>query len=85
MDIEKSLIIIDDEATLLHLLQDYLEQYGLKVFVYENIPDLEKDLRKKNACFSLDCLMPGFWNRCAEKDKDDRPEDPCYHDDWICR
>lgn len=59
MDIEKSLIIIDDEAMLLHLLQDYLEQYGLKVFIYENIPDLEKELgEKKPHAILLDILMP---------------------------
>jgi len=59
MNIEKSLIIIDDETTLLQLLQDYLEQYGLKVFVYEHIPNLESELKeKKPHAILLDILMP---------------------------
>lgn len=59
MNIEKSLIIIDDEATLLQLLQDYLEQHNLRAFVYENVPDIENELKvKKPHAVLLDIIMP---------------------------
>ena len=59
MDEEKRLIIIDDEVSVLDLLQDQLEPYGLTVFTYESIPDLEKEFREKqpNAVL-LDIVMP---------------------------
>ncbi len=59
MNSEKSLIIIDDEKSLLFVLQDYLEECGLKVFTYESIPDLESELKQKNPhAVLLDILMP---------------------------
>jgi diguanylate cyclase (GGDEF)-like protein len=59
MEIEKSLIIIDDETSLLLVLQEYLELNGLKVFTYEAIPDLENELKeKKPQAILLDILMP---------------------------
>ena len=59
MNIEKSLIIIDDETSLLLVLQEYLEQHGLKVFTYEAIPDLENELKEKEPhAILLDILMP---------------------------
>lgn len=59
MNQEKRLFIIDDETTLLVLLQDYLEQFDLKVFVYEAIPDLENELKEKAPqAILLDIFMP---------------------------
>jgi two-component system, cell cycle response regulator len=59
MNIEKTLIIIDDETILLHVLQEYLEQHGLRVFTYEAIPDLENELKEKEPhAVLLDILMP---------------------------
>lgn len=56
---ERSLIIIDDETSLLILLREYLEEFGLKVFTYESIPDLENVLREKAPhAILLDILMP---------------------------
>ncbi|HEX2966316.1 MAG TPA: response regulator [Syntrophorhabdaceae bacterium] len=41
------------------LLQDYLEECGLKVFTYESIPDLENELKEKEPhAVLLDILMP---------------------------
>jgi two-component system, cell cycle response regulator len=59
MNIEKTLIIIDDETSLLSVLQEYLEQQGLRVFTYETIPDLENELKEKEPqAVLLDILMP---------------------------
>ena len=59
MNVERSLIIIDDEASLLALLREYLEEFGLKVFTYESIPDLESELKEKGPhAILLDILMP---------------------------
>lgn len=59
MNTEKSLIIINNEASLLLLLQEYLERFGLTVFTYESIPDLESEMREKGPCaILLDVLMP---------------------------
>jgi two-component system cell cycle response regulator len=59
MNIEKSLIIIDDETSLLFVLKEYLEQRGLQVFTYEAIPDLENELKEKEPhAVLLDILMP---------------------------
>ena len=59
MNAERSLIIIDDETSLLILLRDYLEEFGLKVFTYESMPDLESVLREKVPhAILLDILMP---------------------------
>ena len=59
VDTEKRLMIIDDETSLLLFLQEYLEQYGLKVFTYEEIPDLENELKKKKPhAILLDIIMP---------------------------
>jgi two-component system, cell cycle response regulator len=59
VNIQKCLIIIDDEADLLIILQEYFEQCGLKVFVYETIPDLENELKEKEPqAVLLDILMP---------------------------
>jgi diguanylate cyclase (GGDEF)-like protein len=59
MNTEKSLLIIDDETALLIVLQEYLEQQGLKVFTYEAIPDLDNELREKEPhAILLDILIP---------------------------
>ncbi len=59
MNTEKSLFIIDDERALLNVLQEYLEQHGLRVFAYEAIPDLESELEEKEPhAILLDILMP---------------------------
>jgi diguanylate cyclase (GGDEF)-like protein len=59
MNIEKTLLIIDDETALLIVLQEYLEQHGLRVFTYEAIPDLENELTEKEPhAILLDILIP---------------------------
>jgi two-component system cell cycle response regulator len=59
MNIEKTLLIIDDETALLSVLQEYLEQSGLRVFTYEAIPDLENELKEKEPqAILLDILIP---------------------------
>jgi len=59
MNIEKTLIIIDDETALLLVLQEYLDQHGFRVFTYETIPDLENELKEKEPqAVLLDILMP---------------------------
>jgi DNA-binding NtrC family response regulator len=60
MNQEKRLFIIDDEPTMLNLLQEYLEQFHLKVFTYETIPnDLEHELKEKAPqAVLLDIFMP---------------------------
>lgn len=59
MNQEKCLFIIDDERTLLLIMQDYLERFNLKVFIYETIPDLENELKDKAPqAILLDIFMP---------------------------
>ena len=59
MSPEKRLFIIDDEKLLLAVLKEYLEQFGLKVFAYEAIPDLEKELKEKRPhAVLLDIVLP---------------------------
>ena len=59
MSSDRSLIIIDDEASLLQILKDYLEDCGLKVTTYEVVPDLENELREIGPhAVLLDILMP---------------------------
>ncbi len=44
---------------MLGLLRDYLEQFDLKVFTYETIPDLERELKEKTPqAVLLDIFMP---------------------------
>ncbi|MBP1748822.1 MAG: hypothetical protein H6Q52_1361 [Deltaproteobacteria bacterium] len=58
---EKRLLIIDDETTLLAVLQEYLQQFGLKVFAYDRIPDLTKEIaEKKPHAVLLDIILPGI-------------------------
>ncbi len=60
MSPEKRLFIIDDEKPLLAVLQDYLEQCGLRVSTYESMPDLEKELEEKRPhSILLDIGLPG--------------------------
>lgn len=60
MSSEKRLFIIDDERSLLAVLQEVLEQYGLKVFAYDRMPDLEKEISEKRPhAVLLDIILPG--------------------------
>ena len=47
MSSEKRLFIIDDEESLLAVLNEFLQQFGLKVFVYQRMPDLKRELLEK--------------------------------------
>jgi len=61
MSPEKRLFIIDDEVTLLAVLQEFLQQFGLKVFIYEGMPDLQKELKdKKPHAVLCDIILPGI-------------------------
>jgi diguanylate cyclase (GGDEF)-like protein len=60
MSPEKRLFIIDDEKTLLSVLGEFLQQFGLKVFTYDRMPDLETEIAgKKPHAVLLDVIMPG--------------------------
>ena len=61
MSSEKRLFIIDDEESLLAVLQEFLQQFGLKVFVYQRMPDLKKELAEKRPHAVLcDIILPGI-------------------------
>ncbi len=61
MSPEKRLIIIDDEVTLLAVLQEFLQQFGLEVFTYESMPDLRRELEdKKPHAVLCDIVLPGM-------------------------
>ncbi len=61
MSPEKRLFIIDDEKTLLAVLQEFLQQFGLTVFPYESMPDLKKELEDKRPhAVLLDIVLPGI-------------------------
>ena len=61
MSPEKRLFIIDDEKTLLAVLKEFLQQFGLTVFAYENMPDLQKELEDKRPhAVLLDIVLPGI-------------------------
>ncbi|MDD3846337.1 MAG: diguanylate cyclase [Syntrophorhabdaceae bacterium] len=61
MSPEKRLFIIDDEVTLLAVLREFLQQFGLTVFAYETMPDLPKELRdKKPHAVLCDIVLPGI-------------------------
>lgn len=61
MSPEKRLIIIDDEVTLLAVLQEFLQQFGLKVFTYQSMPDLRTELEdKKPHAVLCDIVLPGI-------------------------
>lgn len=61
MSSEKRLFIIDDEESLLAVLQEFLQQFGLKVFVYQRMPDLKKELSEKRPHAVLcDIILPGI-------------------------
>lgn len=56
---EKRLLIIDDEEMLRAILKEYLEECGLRVFAYESMPDLEKELEEKRPhAVLLDIVLP---------------------------
>lgn len=58
---EKRLFIIDDETTLLAVLQEFLQQFGLKVFAYDRMPDLVREIaEKKPHAVLLDVILPGI-------------------------
>lgn len=58
---EKRLFIIDDEEMLLSVLKEFLTQFGLKVFTYNRMPDLEKELAEKRPHAVLcDIVLPGM-------------------------
>lgn len=61
MSPEKRLIIIDDEVTLLAVLQEFLQQFGLEVYTYESMPDLPRELADKRPHAVLcDIVLPGI-------------------------
>jgi diguanylate cyclase (GGDEF)-like protein len=61
MSPEKRLIIIDDEVTLLAVLQEFLQQFGLEVFTYESMPDLRRELEERRPHAVLcDIVLPGI-------------------------
>ncbi|MHB8108450.1 MAG: diguanylate cyclase [Syntrophorhabdaceae bacterium] len=58
---EKRLFIIDDEEMLLAVLQEFLTQFGLKVFTFNRMPDLETELAEKRPHAILcDIVLPGM-------------------------
>lgn len=59
MSPEKRLFIIDDETSLLGVLQEFLQQFGLRVFAYDRIPDLDREIaEKKPHAVLLDIILP---------------------------
>ncbi len=59
MEEKKRLIVIDDETALLEILKEFLQGFGLEVFAYEFVPDLESELRERRPhAVLLDILMP---------------------------
>jgi diguanylate cyclase (GGDEF)-like protein len=59
MSPEKRLFIIDNDKNLLADLQEFLQQCGLRVFAYERMPDLEKEMaEKKPHAVLLDIIVP---------------------------
>lgn len=61
MSPEKRLFIIDDEKSLLAVLQEFLQQFGLTVFAYDRMPDLVKEIGEKRPhAVLLDIVLPGI-------------------------
>lgn len=56
---ERRLFIIDDEPLLLAILKEYFETHELRVFAFDRVPDLEKELKEKAPqAVLLDIIMP---------------------------